>query len=122
MSANVIDANFSISTEDRSTERTAKRSVWPAAAFTSFAGSAIGFVGGILLSAATTLGFVQGSHFVAYIDVALLFGGFLLAFLGAHAMDRSDEIRRKTKKTSPYYKLNSVIDLADAKVRKASYK
>ena len=116
MSANVIENSFSVSTgKDRSKLRT--RSWWTAAAVVSFGGSVIFFGAGILLSAATTLGFVIATPFIAYLDVAFLFTAFLLAFVGAHAMDRSDEIRKKSKQVSPYYRNNAVVDLEAAKIK-----
>ncbi len=115
MSANVIENSFSVSAAKDSGKPLRKGSLWPAAVLASFGASIVFFGAGILLSAATTLGFVAASRFIAYLDVAFLFTAFLLAFVGAHALDRSDEIRRKSKQTSPYYRNNAVIDLEAAK-------
>ena|GEM_PF-5118991 len=117
MSANVIKTKFAGTLTRGTTKPTNGRSIWPTAATASLLGSGIFFIVGILLSAATSVGLFASSRAVASVDVAFLLMGFLLAFLGAHAMDRSDELRRAKDRKTFYVRDSPVVDLTAARIR-----
>jgi hypothetical protein len=122
MSANVIKTKFGEPVTRVRKKPTRSKPIWPAVATASLGGSGLFFIIGILLSAATTVGLIAASRLVAYVDVSILFTGFLLAFLGAHAMDRNDEERREKEREVFYDRNGSVVNLSAAKSRFARRK
>lgn len=117
MSANVINTKFAGSLARGTAKRTSGRSKWPVVAAAGLGGSVLFFMVGLLVSAATWLGLIASSRFLASVDVAILLVGFLLAFLGAHAMDRRDELRRENERRVSYVRNSPVVDMTAARIR-----
>ena len=70
---------------------------WAAALFPCVAGAAVCMLSGLAISGLSALGLISLSRFGAYSTVTLLFGAFVLMFLGAHCMDRRDAAERSER-------------------------
>jgi cytochrome c biogenesis protein CcdA len=68
---------------------------WTAIACAAFFGSAVCLIAGVLASIAAAGGFIQSSRSAAHWTIGILATAFLLAFIGAHSLDRIDENKRK---------------------------
>lgn len=64
---------------------------WSGIAIGAFAGSGISFISGLLASLASLLGILPVSPVTARWTVCLLLAAFILAFVGAHSVDRLGE-------------------------------
>ena len=71
-------------------QTSARRAFWTAAIFPCFAGSAISFAAGMIVSILSWIGLIHTSRMVAYLAVGLLLVAFVLMSFGAHCMDRRD--------------------------------
>ena len=64
---------------------------WTGLAIGAFAGSGVCFVSGLLASLASLLGILPVSAVTARWTVGILLTAFILAFVGAHSVDRLGE-------------------------------
>jgi hypothetical protein len=77
--------------------RSEKRSValWSFIACACFAGASVCLLAGLIGSVASTLGVIPNSPVAARWTVAVLIAAFVLAFGGAHSLDRLDSVSRE---------------------------
>lgn len=90
MDAKVIETAATEPAEDD-----VKSFLWSVSAIGSFGLSGLCFIAGLIASAASLLGIIPVSPASARWTVAILLSAFVFAFLGAHSIDKINEMNRK---------------------------
>ena len=95
MNAKVAQA-VRVEGDDRIDSARRSKLVWSVCACASFFASAVFFLAGVLASIATETGLLQDSPVTARWTLAVLLAALVLAFGGAHALDKLDAARNET--------------------------